>query len=162
MKKAIFSIFILISSLLEVTILDSFKLFGVKPDLLLMSAVTASLVFDLKWAFVFGVFAGILKDSLGAGSFGINTLLFSLWVFLIVKLSRKITLDSNIIRIILVFIVVIWHNLIKKFIFFILGKPSASIGMFLYIMLLESLYTAAISPLLFKFIESTLYPVTIE
>ncbi len=162
MKKPIFFILILVLSLLEATILNSFKLLGVKPDLLLISVVIAGLIFDLKWGFIFAILAGILKDSLAAGPFGINTLLFSLWVFLIVNLSRKITLDINLVRIILVFIVAVSHNLVKKMIFFILGLSSASIGMFIYITFMESLYTAAILPVLFRFIESAFYPVTIE
>lgn len=161
-KKAIFSILILILGLLEVTVLDSFKLLGAKPNLLLASVVIAGLIFDLKWAVFFSVFAGILKDSFSTGSFGINTLLFSLWGFLIIKLSRKIPLDSRSIRVILAFIIVILHNLVKKFVFFIFARPSASIGMFLYFTFLESLYTAAILPLLFKIIESTIYPPAIE
>lgn len=162
MKKAAFSILLLILSLLEATLLDSFKLLGVKPNLLLMSVVIASLIFDLKWAFVFAIFAGILKDALGVGVFGINTLLFCIWVFLIIRLSRKIPLDSNLIRIILVFIIVVFHNFLRKLIFFIWGKPFVSIGMFLYITFLESLYTAVVSPLLFKLVESVLYPIAIE
>jgi len=162
MKKAAFSILILIFGLLEAGLLDSFQLLGVQPNLLLMSAVTASLIFELKWAFVFAIFAGMLNDTLGVGAFGINTLLFCVWVFLIIKLSRKIPLDSKPIRIILVFIIVISHNFLKKFIFFIWGKPSVSISMFLYITFWESLYTAAVSPLLFKLLESVPYPTAIE
>ena len=126
-----------------------------------MCVAIAGIIFDLKWAFVFGIFSGILKDSLGAGSFGVNTLLFPLWVYFVIRLSREIPLDSNLVRTVLVFVIVILHSFLKKFIFFVLGIPSISIGAFLYITFLESLYTVAILPALFKFIES-IYPVTIE
>ena len=161
-QKAIFSILIFILALLEASILNSFKLLGVAPNLLLISVVIAAVIFDLRWALVFALLSGILKDSLGAGSFGLNTLLFPLWAFLIIRLSREIPLDSNILRTVLVFIVVILHNLLKKLIFFMLGASSVSIGMFIYISLMESIYTAAILPVLFKLIEHLIHPIIIE
>ena len=159
MKKGIFFIFILILGLLEVTLLDSFKVFGVKPNLLLISISLAGLYFDLKWAFVLGIFAGILKDSLGANSFGINVQLFPLWIFLIIELSKKIPIDHNLIRMILIFIIGIFNSIITRLIFFVLGGFVTSLAIFLRVTFLESLYTVAILPLMFKVIKPTIYSV---
>lgn len=161
-KKMLYSFIIFMAAIIQVTLLDSFKIFGVKPDLLLIIVIFAGLFFNLKWAFALGIFAGILKDSLSASSFGINTLLFPLWIFLIIKLSKKIPLDNNLICVMLVFVIGIFHNTITRIIFFALGNSLAPLGIFLRMAFLEILYTAAILPLMFKFIKSLLYPIEIE
>lgn len=159
MKFLSYLFVIFIAVILQATLLDSFKIFGVKPDLLLIVIVITDTIFDLKWALCLGIFAGILKDSLGANVFGINTLLFPLWVFLIAKLSKKILLDSNFIRVMLIFIIGILHGIVTRLIFLALGNTIVSLGVFLRITFLESLYTAAILPLVFKFSKPLIYPV---
>lgn len=162
MKKIIFFIFILALVLFQVTLLDYFRVFGVKPNLFLISIVIIALIFDLKWALILGISVGILKDSLGASSFGIDTLLFPLWIFLIVKLSREISLDNNPIRMLLIFVIVIFHSVLVKLISFAFDKSYITPGIFLRITFLESLYTTAVLPLVFKVTKSIFYPVEIE
>lgn len=157
MKKILCLSIIFIIVLIQATLLDSFELFGVKPNLLLIGIVMVSLIFDLKWAFALGIFAGILKDTLGLNMFGIDTLLFPLWIFLVIRLSKKISLDDNLISALLVFVVSVLHNIISRSISFALGNSVAPLVVFLRIAFLESLYTAAIMPLVFKFARPAAY-----
>lgn len=162
MKKIIYLFIIFVAGILQATLLDSFKVFGVKPDLLLISVIFAGLVFQLKWALVFGIVAGIFKDSLGANPFGINTILFPLWIFLVIKISRKIPLDNNLIRTALVSIIVVFGNLIARIIFFALGNPVSPLRIFLRVTFLELLYAAVILMAVFKVIRSLPYRIEIE
>lgn len=157
MRKRFFLLIIVILALLQVTILNYFKIFGVKPDLLLISAVVAGLFSsDLKWVLFLSVFCGILKDALATNAFGINTLLFPLWSFLMMKLSKKISIDNNFIPAVLIFIIRVFDYIIARLIFLFFGS-TIPIGIFLRIVFLESLYTALVSPLLFKISEDITY-----
>jgi len=155
-KKWFFLLITVIMGLLQVSVLDYFKLFGVKPDLLLICMVLASLYFELKWALCLSIFAGILKDIFSANIFGINILLFPLWSFIIIKLSKNIPVDNNVIRTLLIFLVVILNNIFIRAIFLFLGKPI-SWGVSLRVASLESLYTALVVPLAFKIIKPFIY-----
>jgi len=148
-KKLIFIFTIIIFAIFEVTILDYFKIFNVKPNILLILVVGLSLSLELRWAINFAVLCGILKDIFSINTFGINTLLFPLWSFLTIELSKKISIDNNFIRAIIIFIIVILNNIITRLILSYLGK-IIPMGIFLRITCLESLYTALISPLIFK------------
>lgn len=149
MRKWIFLLVITILAIFQVTLLDYFKIFGVKPDLLLISIVIISLCpLKPRWILFFSIFAGILKDALTISTFGINTLLFPLWSLLIIRLSKKISLDNNFIRALLIYIISVFNSIMMKFIFLSLGK-SILLGIFLRITFLESLYTALVLPLLF-------------
>lgn len=156
MRKWLFLPILIICGIFQATVLDHLRIFGVKPDLILVGVVAASLSSDLKWALFLSIAAGILKDSLSANTFGINTLLFALWSFLIIKLSRNISLDNNFLRAALVFVVIVTNGIIIRLLYFFLGRFIPP-GIFLRTLFLEALYTAAVLPLVFKAIK-LLYP----
>ncbi len=158
MKKLFFLFIIIILGVLQPTLLDYFKVFSVKPDLLLISVVIASLVFDLRWAFVLSVFAGFFKDIFGTSTFGINTIMFALWSFLIVRLSKEISIDSDTRRIALLFIITAIHNTITGLIFIYSGR-LVPLGIFLRVVIVESIYTAIVLPLIFNISKATTYVV---
>ena len=153
MKNFIFIAIIIIFGLLQTTILNYVNIFNVKPDLLLISVIIASLFFKPQWAMPLSIFAGILKDIFSVNVFGMNTVLFFLWSFAIIKLSRKISFDSNYVRLVLLFITVILNNIVVRLIFLFLGN-FISLGLFLRITFVESLYTALIFPLALKFAQT--------
>ena len=150
MRNRVFLFTIIIFSIIQVTILDSIKILNVKPDLLLISMVIAALYFELKWALFLGIFAGLLKDTLSINTFGISILLFPLWSFLIIKLSKKISMDNNFICAVFVFFIMIFNTIITRLILLFFGKSSISLGIFVRIAFIESLYTALIWPLLLR------------
>lgn len=142
MKRLYFFIIILACALLQVTLADYFKVFTVKPDLILIAMVLVNLLLSRGWAFVLSVFAGMLKDILCVNAFGTNTLIFALWSFLIIKLSRKISLENTCLRAALAFIVVFANG--------IAARPPVPTGIFLRITSLEALYAAILLPLAYR------------
>ncbi len=150
MKQLIFISVIIIFVLLEATVLNCVNVFNVQPDLLLACVIIASLFLEPAWAIFLSIFAGILKDIFSVNAFGMNTIFFFLWSLLIVRLSRKITFESNYIRLALVFIIVMLNNIVIRLVFLFLGN-FISWGIFLRITFIESLYTALIFPLVLKF-----------
>lgn len=118
------------------------------PDFLLICAVTAALFLPMKAALAVSLFSGLLKDSFSANP-PINTVLFVLWAFLILRLNRKISLDSNFRRMILVFTVSLLHNAASGIILLYLGRVIPP-GIFLRIAALAPLYNTAAYTLLSK------------
>lgn len=155
-KKLLFFIFVLIAALLEATVLNYFKLFNVKPNLILCLVVSASLYLDRGKSLGLACFSGILKDIFSIQFFGFNTLLFPFWSFTIIKLSKKISLDNNFIRATLIFITVVAHDIATTLMLLSLNKAVVPWGIFLRITFLESLYTTAVFPLVFKVTEPAL------
>lgn len=154
-KKLIFFFVIIILALLQATLLNYINIFNIKPDLLLISVIISSLFFEPAWALSLSIFSGILKDIFSTNAFGMNAILFLLWSFLIIKLSRKITFDNNYIRLALIFIIAIINNIIIR-LFFLFLDNFIPWGIFLRITLVESLYTALFLPLVFKLTHSLL------
>ena len=151
-NNLVFLLGIVIVGMLQPMLLDYIKIFNTKPDLLLVIVCLSSLFLNLRGALVLSVFAGLFKDAFLIGTFGLNALLFCLWSFLIVQLARKIVIDSNFLRMCLVFIIVALHNTIYGLINIYSGN-FIPLGIFLRIVSVGSLYTSVVSPLLFRIIK---------
>jgi len=149
MRNLIYLVVLTALGLIQMTLLDYVRIFGVKPDLLLIGAVIANLILRPRAAFVLSVFAGFFKDIFAVNSLGINTLLFSLWSILIIKLSHEISLDNNFMRTILIFVITMLHSIIMGLIVIYLGA-FLPLGIFLRIVTTESLYTALVLPFIFN------------
>ena len=140
----------LILGLLQLTLLQYFRVFGVKPDLLLAIVVIASLSLRIRWAILFGALVGLFKDIFGLNSFGLNILLFSCWSFLMAKISRKVSIEDGLSAALLAFVIALLQNIMSGLVIIYSGE-SVPIGIFLRIVLLGSLYTALTLPLILKF-----------
>jgi rod shape-determining protein MreD len=151
MKNYLILPFLIFIGLLQAVFPHYLRLFNIGPDLLFVSVVTAGLTMELKWAVMFGLLAGLLKDSIILGSFGINTLMFTLWGFLIAQISRKISIDDNFRRFWFCFIAALLYNIFCAAAFFYSGKV-VPLGVALRIILIGSAYTALISPVISKVI----------
>lgn len=156
MKNWIFLLIILIFALLQTTMLDYVKIFGVKPDLFLISIVLAGIYFEARWALFISLFSGILEDILGINTFGINTLLFPLMCFLVIQLNKKLSIDNYFLCSIVTFICTLLYAAGTRLIFLYLNN-FIPLSVFLRIAFFEALYTSLIFSLIFRTIKRVIY-----
>ena len=154
MKKLIFCAILIASGIIQVTLLNYFRLFTVKVDLLLICAVIAALSFPLKWSLFFCLLSGVFKDAFSVNAFGVNTALFCLWGFLITKLMRKIAIDNNVMRLLLIAVVTLLHNLLTGIILMYCGVV-VPFGVILRVLVLSPILTSIFFIPFFKFIKNT-------
>jgi rod shape-determining protein MreD len=148
MKRFLLFPVILVLGILQAVVLSRFRIFNSGVDILLVSAVLAGIFFGPRLALPLGLFAGILKDMLSSGPFGINTILFVFFSFLAVKLSRKIIIDDVLRASVVVFILAFLNNIIRGLAAIYLGNV-VSMGIYIRIVIMESIFTAGFTPLLF-------------
>ena len=137
------SVFILtvLFAFLQITILEHFKFFGVKPDLILVAVFTGAVYLRLKPVLAVGLVAGIFKDTFSLYLFGVNTVLFPIWVLLIAKLIRRVSIEDNLSRTLLILVIALLNNLIIGLTLVYTGV-SLSLGIFTRILIFSSVYTA--------------------
>ncbi len=152
MKNLIFLLIIIVSGFFQTTILNYLGVFGVKPDLLLCCVILSGVFFNWKWALIFSLSAGIIKDIFGLGTFALNLLLFYGWNYLIVILSKRMSIDDSLVLSVLGFAVVFFNDIIIRFIYLSSGR-DIPFGIFLRITLIESAYTALVLLLLIKILN---------
>ena len=125
------------------------RVFNIHPDIILIAVIITALDSPLSWTLFFGWLAGMLSDIIGVPSYGINTLLFTLWGFLNYELSKKLIIDSQWRLLALVALAVLLHNIAAAIFFALSGSPFP-LGIFLLSSFIGSLYSAAVSPLILK------------
>jgi len=142
-------------ALLQVSVMDAVRVFGVKPDLLVIAVVIASLECERGFALLAALFCGLLKDTLSVTPFGLHTFLFPVMSMLIIFTARKITLDSTALASITSFFFIIVYDVASRAAYALLGQ-SISIPAYLRISSLQALYTAAVFPLVSRLIKKLL------
>lgn len=151
MSKRLFLAVIFAVLILELSVLNYFKIVGVKPNLFLIVVVMANLFFDFYWALLFSFTIGVLKDAFSVNAFGMNALIFLLLSFLIFWLAKKISIENNLVRLLVICIIVIisgiFNRLINAF-----GGSYLPLGIFFRVIFIELLYTVIISWLVFRLI----------
>jgi rod shape-determining protein MreD len=149
MKKAFFLLTIIILASLGLIWPNFLNFFYCKPDLLLIFMVSLVFYADFKTALLFAILSGLAKDIFLPWTPAINTICFSIWSYLIYRLSRQISTDEIYVRLAIVLVVALLNN-------FIIGLQSVAagniipVGIFLRNLIIISVYTAALSPLVFK------------
>ncbi|MFA5115115.1 MAG: rod shape-determining protein MreD [Candidatus Omnitrophota bacterium] len=150
--KRWFSISVVFAAvLLQVMLIDRFKIFGAKPDLILIALVIMAglYLFQLPWLLVLAFISGALKDIFSGNAFGVNTVLFCCFAVLIVRVSRRISIEGKLRRAALILAIALLDAVGVRVFSVFLGS-SASWGIFLRISLLSSLYTALLSLLIMR------------
>ncbi|MDD4909917.1 MAG: rod shape-determining protein MreD [Candidatus Omnitrophica bacterium] len=149
MKKPGLILIILLLAFLQANILDSFRLFSFKPDLLLGVSVFAVLNTCGYWPFIFALLCGLLKDSLSYAAFGLNIFSFCLISVTVTILNKGMYFDSQSNYIPIVFACALFNSLVNyAYLFRQLSLPA-----FLSVSFVSAVYTTIAAVLIFKFLR---------
>lgn len=155
MKKFSFLLIILLAAALQLTLVDFFKIFNIKPDLLLLCMVIAAFNFRFGWVFFYSIVCGGLKDILGTNTLAINSLLFPLWGILVMQLNRKISTEEyHSIRALVIFVITVLNDTFSRIVLLYFGA-LIPMGVFLRVTFLESLYSAFLSLWVFRLLAKS-------
>jgi len=138
--------------LLHLTVLDYAKLFGARPDLMLIAVVFFSLFLGWKRGLESGVAAGLMQDILAFNLFWVNTFVLGTTGFLVGILNAKLFKESKATQVSLVFFFTIF-SMALRFLLTALFAKSVKITFseyFITSIFLTATYTALISMLIFS------------
>jgi len=153
MKKWASILAVLAAALIQATLPDYFKIFGAKPEfsLIVLVAMAGFFLFRPRWLIFLALISGIFKDIFSANTFGVNTLLFCCWAILITRVSRKISIEDNLRRAILIFTLALLNGIATGFIAALQGNPLPW-GISIRITLAGAFYTLLIAPPILRLI----------
>lgn len=143
---------IFLFALLQLTLLNNLRLFYIQPDLLFIFMIGISFSFELGWVLFLSILTGSLKDLFTASAFALNTLLFPLISFLIFRLSREMVIENVVMRALIASLALILLDIAARLINMLAGN-FLSLGIFLRIMGLESLYTGLAAYFIFRWLS---------
>jgi len=149
MKKWLILIVLIFLVTLQLTWPVFLVFFNTKPDLLLIFAISLVFYFNFKIAFVSAILAGLLKDTFMPSGLAINTVLFGVWSYLTFRLSSQISTENNYVRLAIILLIAVLNNTVLGIQSLHSGNYIPA-GIFLRNLIIPSVYTGAVSPLIFK------------
>ncbi len=149
MKKLLFLLIIIVLASFELNWPNFLNFFYCKPDFLLIFMVALVFYTDFRTALLFGILAGLAKDVFLPWPLAMNTICFSIWSYLIYRLSRQISTEEDYVRWAIVLVTVLLNNLVLGLRFIATGNIMPP-GIFLRNLIIVIIYTTVVSPLIFK------------
>ena len=149
-RKKDLTLFLVIPALFfaELMVFDKLRIFGVRPELLLIATIFFGFRFGALRGLQAGAISGILKDIFSVSGFGAHALSFLLAGFLSSRLRSKLFKENFITEALLAFLAVY----LTSTLYFLYPGITASGGItaqFWRMVLYKALYTGAAAPLLF-------------
>jgi rod shape-determining protein MreD len=149
--KILLKVGIIVTALLiQLTLLNSFTIQGLKPDLILLVVLIFSLLNGAEEGTVSGFASGLLQDIFSTGLLGVNALVKTVIGFISGILKEKIFLEHILFLIpIITFVVSISQSILMLLILHAFGIEYGMVWSFKKIILPEALYNSLLSPFVF-------------
>ncbi len=157
-RKQLYAFLILsLISILQVTLFNYFRIFNVKPDLILSVLISYTFFLDFTWTVSFAFLGGVFRDLMEGLPFGYNTVLCIVWVVLSSRVSRRLSVEHVLVRNIIVCSIILMNNIVMRFILISLGNVI-ELGVFFRVVILECIFTLILFFSLYKLLKRFLTP----
>lgn len=155
MSTVVTAIILLISYVMETTLLSSINFFGASPKLVLIAIICYSMVCGKEKGLVLAIFTGFIVDVLSSSSaFGINILLYSYSAAIAGALSDRIFGKNAITAVVITFIVSFIYGIIFSFVMYILKFDQNIVYLIFAYFLPMCVYNAIISFFVYLLVEN--------
>ena len=135
-------------------VLGNFFGYWFKPNLLLLLIIFIDLHLGVRYGLFVAILAGLLKDSFGAGIFGINIFSFILCVYITTLLRRYLfyQVEFGFLRILMAFLMSLFNILVAYALSSLFGWIDF-FQMVVFVLLPEVLATTAVAAFIFKWLK---------
>ncbi|MBL7084973.1 MAG: rod shape-determining protein MreD [Candidatus Omnitrophica bacterium] len=155
-KKLLILLLVILFTLLQSTVLNYIRIFKVKPDILLILIIFFSLKLGRIYGLIVGALCGLLNEATSGIPSGVAVLVYSFGGLLLGHIGKWVYNQKLLGQLCITFV---FSFTIYLSLFFLSQTFNASLSLFAILVstiLPVSLYTAAISPFLFRFLKIAL------
>jgi len=151
-KVLVYAVCIFVIVLIQSTLLDYFKVFNVKPDLMVIFIVSIALLRGNVEGAIIGFFCGLLQDMVTGKILGFYALLGLYLGLIIGSVNKRLYRENFLVIIFFTFISsVVYEFSVCLFNYFIIGKIDLLFS-FEKIIFPESIYNSVVSVLMYIFV----------
>jgi len=149
LKVIAYSILIFLTALIQSTIVDSIKIYGVKPNLTIVVIVCVALLRNATEGAVIGLLCGLMQDAVSGRAIGFYALLGLYLGLVIAKSNKKLNKENILIAIFLTFVSTVVYEYVVYFFTTVFRAPLDFVYPFKNKILIEAIYNSVISILVF-------------
>lgn len=140
---------LLVSFIVQTTIIPHLRVFGAQPDLILIVVVTYAFIQGPNAGSIAGFFGGILQDLVLIRGVGLNVLCKTIMGYLGGLVERALFADNIVLIMIAIFVATILNQLIYAGLIFLLGEKVLFWSTFTGLIIPSALYNALLAPVVY-------------
>ena len=154
-KSVIYAVIFIFFTVLETNILHGFKIFGVKPNLVISLVIAAAVIENERYAAVLGMICGFLIDSSVGSPFFFSGLYYFFAGYITGIISRYYFTKSLLTMIAMILPVCVVRELFNMFFLIGVWKDFQIAKALLEFILPEYIYTVALAPVVYLLVKLT-------
>jgi rod shape-determining protein MreD len=157
MNQLSIAVILVFNIILQTTLLQHFRIFGIIPNTTLILVVILAILYGRKKGAVIGLIAGLLQDILIGRLLGASALVYMLVGLIIGSFENKIFKDHTITPIFFAVLGTLGYHLMYYFIMYIVNENIDIPLLFTKIIVIEAMYNSVIAGFAYGWIYNFLY-----
>jgi len=154
-KSVIYALIFIFFTVLETNILNSFKIFGAKPNLIISLVIAAAVTENERYASVLGMIFGFLIDSSVGSPFFFSGLYYFFAAYITAAISKYYFTKSLLTMVVMVLPVCAVREIFNMFYLIGIWKDFDIIRALWEFILPEYIYTVALAPAVYFLVKLT-------
>jgi len=152
-KPIIISLIIVFNLILQSTVFQWIKIYGVLPNTALILVISLAIYNGKNKGAIIGFFIGILQDIIFGRIIGLNALIFMIIGYLVGLMDKKIFKDNLIIPFILTALATVFYESINLLLIFSLGYRIELFNVLKKMLITEVTYNSILSPIIYFYVS---------
>ncbi len=153
MKPIIISLIVILNLILQSTVFQWFKIYGVLPNTALILVICFAVYSGRNKGATIGFFVGILHDIILGRIIGLNALVFMIIGYLVGLMDQKIFKENLLIPFILTGVATVFYEIINLLLIFLLGYRIELFNIFKKMLIVAVLYNCILSPIIYFYVS---------
>ncbi len=153
MKAFIISIIVLLNLILQSTLFQYFKIYGVIPNTALILVISLAVYNGKNKGAVIGFFVGILQDIIFGRMIGLNALVYMITGYGVGLLNKNVFKDNLLIPFSLTAVATVFYESVNMLLLFFMGYKFELISFFKKMLMVEVLYNAIFSVVIYIYVS---------
>lgn len=153
MKSIIIGLIIVFNLILQSTLFQWFKIYGVVPNTALIIVISFAIYSGKMEGAIIGFCAGILQDIIFGRTIGLNTSVLMITGYLVGLMNQKIIKENLIIPFLLTISTTVLYETVNLLLIFLLGYRIELLSMVKKILLVEVIYNSILSIIIYFYVS---------
>ncbi len=153
MRLIIISLIVLANLILQSTLFQQIRIYGVIPNTALILVISFAIYGGKNEGAVIGFFAGILQDIVFGHTIGLNALIFTVIGYLIGLMDQKIFKDNLLVPFILTALTTVFYEMVNLLLIFLLGYRIELLNIIKKMLITEVIYNSVVSLIIYHYLS---------
>ncbi|HZJ76667.1 MAG TPA: rod shape-determining protein MreD [Oscillospiraceae bacterium] len=153
MRTIIINLIVLFNFILQSTLFQWIKIYGVVPNTSLILVISFAIYSGKNEGAVIGFFIGILQDIIFGRTIGLSALILMIVGYLVGLMDQKIFKDSLFIPFILTALTTVFYEMTNFLLIFLLGHKIELLNIIKKMLITEVIYNSVVSIIVYYYIS---------